>query len=728
MRLQKVVVAFIVTMSTAVSLPAEPLSRMFTPERMVDIVGFVPGSEPVISPDGSMLAFATSDRSLESNILSSHPDGFLWIQRGSDKPTRISGEGYADTPVWSPDGRQLAFFRTKRGLRRLCIWTVASRDVREIGDEFPKDKSLSSSTRLAPQWSANGSVIVYPILLPAPAQTEPETQLLHSTDAAMPFDTPFVDTRKWSLVAIDVAKGQAHTLTTQASLSFFSISPDSSKVLYRAVTPETQMLFRHERSQDWFVPIDGSQPAKAVLKGRTPTWVIFSANGGNLLFPENGKLRSINVDGGDEKVILEKFPQRTSAPRLSSGNSLAFLSARSGTGPADPKMYSILEPISDVVVLRLPDGQMQMLTTGKDDTQNDDLVWSRDGSALFYHSIDEGSYQESLYRWRPTSIGAEKLYSADQEIRTLSTSLDGATVSFLAMSAIAPEECYELQKSGLAPLRMTDLNPSLAEFKFQAPLMFEFYSADGDPLKALLYLPAGSDATHPVPVVTYIYEKLSEYKNKFDPEAQWYVSHGFGYLMPDVLIKVPHPTDSYLKSVIPAVNAVRAMGVTTGRFGITGGSLGGFAGLSLITHTDIFAAAVLRAPPSDFFSTWGDGRDRDLWTIEAGQGRMAGTPWNSRDTYIENSPFLQADQVHTPVLIVHGEADFTVPFQQGLMMFTALRALHRTADLLIYRDGEHSIVRGSRFRYIDFHSHTMEWWDRYLRINNVTSTQTVQTQ
>jgi dipeptidyl aminopeptidase/acylaminoacyl peptidase len=245
--------------------------------------------------------------------------------------------------------------------------------------------------------------------------------------------------------------------------------------------------------------------------------------------------------------------------------------------------------------------------------------------------------------------------------------------------------------------------------------MFSYYSGDGDPLKALLYLPAGTDANHPVPVVTYTYEKLTPYRNRFDAEAQWYVSHGYGFLMPDVLIKVGHLSESYVKSVVPAVNAVRAMNLTTGRFGITGGSLGGLAGLSLISHTDIFTAAVLRAPPSDYFSTWGDGRDRDVWTIEAGQGRAAGTPWDHREAYIENSPFFVADHVHTPVLIVHGEADFTVPFQQGLMMFSALRALHRTADMLIYRDGEHSIVRGSRFRFIDFHEHTMEWWEKYLK-------------
>jgi dipeptidyl aminopeptidase/acylaminoacyl peptidase len=212
-----------------------------------------------------------------------------------------------------------------------------------------------------------------------------------------------------------------------------------------------------------------------------------------------------------------------------------------------------------------------------------------------------------------------------------------------------------------------------------------------------------------------VYEELSSSRNHFNAEAQWHVSHGYGYLMPDVLIKAGYTGDSFVNSVVPAVNAVRGMDITTGKFGITGGSFGGYAGLFLISHSNIFAAAVLRAPPSDFFGTRGDGRDRDIWTIETGQARTTGTPWTNRDGYIENSPFFEAHRVHTPVLFVHGKADFTVPFQQGMMMFSALRALHRTADFLIYRDAEHSIVRGSRFRFLDFHQHAMDWWDRYLR-------------
>jgi acylaminoacyl-peptidase len=157
------------------------------------------------------------------------------------------------------------------------------------------------------------------------------------------------------------------------------------------------------------------------------------------------------------------------------------------------------------------------------------------------------------------------------------------------------------------------------------------------------------------------------------------------------------------------------MGFTTGKFGINGGSFGGYAGLFLISHVDTFAAAVLRAPPSDFFSTWADGRDRDIWTIDNGQARANGDPWRAQQSYLANSPFFHADRVHTPLLIMHGQKDFTVPTQQGEMMFYALRYLKRPVELVLYRDGDHSIVRGSREDYLDYYQRTLDWWGKYLQ-------------
>jgi len=697
-------------------LPAQAKPQAFTPQDILNIVEFIPGSEPVLSPDGAWLAYATKDPSLESNILSEHPNGFLWVAKIGEKPVRIAEGEYGDTPVWSPDGRDLAFIRTIKGRSQLCVWNAASGKVQELGESFPKDDSLWPTQGLAPAWNMSGDTIVFASVVPAPPAADPESQIVHGTDAVMPGDMPFLDLRKWTLFAVNVSTNKVRALTPQpVPLVRFSISHDGSRIMYRAVVPETQDLFRHEKFQEWIVPSNGSQAPQALLRERTPAWMVFSADGRALLFPEKGALHSIDVSGGNDKVVVENFPVQSRDPQVSANGMVAVIAARPGTAPTDTKMYTIIEPTWDVLVVKPGQAAPLALTGSEQDTQNGELAWSADGKALFYRSDDEQTYRETIHRWQSDSGTSTAIYSADRSIHALNPSHDGSVLAFTAQSATAPDDGYLLESGKTEARRITDLNPQLASFTFQAPRMFRFYNADGVQLQGMLFLPPGTDSNHKVPVVTWVYEKLSPFKNRFDPDAQWYVSHGYGYLMPDVLVKTKFLAEAYLTCVVPAVNAVRDMDVSTGKFGISGGSLGGLAGLALISRSDIFAAAVLRAPPSDYFSTWGDGRDRDIWTIEDGQGRAAGTPWEQRDVYIDNSAFFQADRVHTPVLIVHGKADFTIPFQQGMMEFSALRALHRTADLLIYRDGDHSIVRGSRFRFVDFHDRTMEWWERYMR-------------
>jgi dipeptidyl aminopeptidase/acylaminoacyl peptidase len=376
-------------------------------------------------------------------------------------------------------------------------------------------------------------------------------------------------------------------------------------------------------------------------------------------------------------------------------------------------MYSILRPVADLLAIELRAPAIVTLTDPGRQDEIDEVTWSGDGRILVYRAVDPASYRETLMRWRVGTDRPESLLTCDEALGAVSVSSDGTSVAFTAMTPTSPADGFVVRDT--ARRRLTTLNPDLTRFRFVAPEIFDFHSADGKPQRGLLYKPEGASADLPVPVVTYVYEQLTPQKNRFNPEAQLHVAHGYAYLMPDVLITPGYTGESFVKSVVPAVNAVRAMGLTTGRFGITGGSFGGYAGLFLISHVDVFSAAVLRAPPSEFFSTWGSGRDRDIWTIETGQARTGGTPWEVPERYVANSPFFQADRVQTPVLILHGEKDFTVPFQQGEMMFYALRALGRTAEFAIYREGDHSIIRGSRDDFLDVYQRTLDWWDRHLR-------------
>ncbi len=87
------------------------------------------------------------------------------------------------------------------------------------------------------------------------------------------------------------------------------------------------------------------------------------------------------------------------------------------------------------------------------------------------------------------------------------------------------------------------------------------------------------------------------------------------------------------------------------KIGIQGHSFGGYQTNYIVTHSNIFAAAVSSAGMSDLISDyggiWGHGTSKQEIT-EIGQSRMGGTLWQKPHVYIENSPLFNADKVTTP--------------------------------------------------------------------------------
>ena len=693
----------------------------FGPSEMLGIVAFADESHPVISPSGNWIAYATVDGSDQSNILARHPTAFLWVvPAAGGQPKRIlNNNEHADTPVWSPNSTKLAFLRSASGHRQVMIWDAASGATTELGEPFAEDRSVWPSEGITLHWTPDGRTLVVAALQAvSPAPQPPRFTVIKSSDAVVPGDIFFVDKRMWKLASIDAAGGKMRDLSPSIfAIRALSIAPDGRTALFRAVTPETLGHFRAEKMETWLVHLDGSGAVRQTITGRQPPWMTYSATGRELLYPERSELHTRSIDGGADHVVAAGLPAGVRQPLLSGQfQQLALLAPRPGTGPKDPNMYSILRPDNDVVVVDLHSGGLRKLTPANRSDEIGDVIWSPDGSSLFYRSTDPVTYKETLHRWiAGTAEAPKEIFSADEAMSHFTSSADGRRVSFASMSATQPTDAYVFDVSESQRRAVTHLNPQLKGIEFVAPQMFDFHSEDGDLLQALLFKPSGANREHPVSVVTYVYEKLSSGKNRFNPEAQMHATHGYAYLMPDVLVKVGYTGESFVKSVVPAINATRAMGFTTGKFGINGGSFGGYAGLFLISHVDTFAAAVLRAPPSDFFSTWADGRDRDIWTIDNGQARADGNPWQSRQSYLANSPFFSADRVHTPLLIMHGQKDYTVPTQQGEMMFYALRYLKRPVELVLYRDGDHSIVRGSRDDFLDYYQRTLDWWQKYLQ-------------
>ena len=101
---------------------------------------------------------------------------------------------------------------------------------------------------------------------------------------------------------------------------------------------------------------------------------------------------------------------------------------------------------------------------------------------------------------------------------------------------------------------------------------------------------------------------------------------------------------------------------------------------------------------------------------ERGQGAMGGTPWERRESYIENSPFFYFDRIQTPLLIVQGSRDTTVAPFLGDQIFVALRRLGKKAEYARYEGEEHSPSQGWTYDHqVDLSYRIIRWLDSNLK-------------
>jgi dipeptidyl aminopeptidase/acylaminoacyl peptidase len=365
----------------------------------------------------------------------------------------------------------------------------------------------------------------------------------------------------------------------------------------------------------------------------------------------------------------------------------------------------------DLYLVSVSGEETHNLTSSLEDQIRDPL-WSPDGTAVFFRAVNNQTYDETIYRY---SVGEQKLTvltRGEESIGDMSTA--PGVLALTIQDATHPQDLWLLNTVNGERKRVSNLNPQLESFKFSKPELIHYFNADGERLGALIYKPVGIEPDEKVPVITYVYEKLTPSVHHFSPRHQIFLSHGYAVLMPNVKVKVGETATSFVKSVVPAVNAVRAMGFTNDKFAMWGGSFGAYATSYIITQTDIFACAVSRATPPELFRNWASGRDRDSRNIERGQARMGGSPFEVPDRYLSQSAFFHLDQVTTPVLIMHGVKDYTILFGEGEMMFYALRQLGKEATFVIYNHGDHSLSRHSREDTLDVYQRMLDWFAKYL--------------
>ncbi|GLV55453.1 hypothetical protein KDH_22970 [Dictyobacter sp. S3.2.2.5] len=286
-------------------------------------------------------------------------------------------------------------------------------------------------------------------------------------------------------------------------------------------------------------------------------------------------------------------------------------------------------------------------------------------------------------------------------------------------------ELWQFQNGYKQHRSLTILNQQLRDKALGDSRLITYRTLDGQERHAALLLPRGYQEGQQVPVIVEIYggsmqsNKLHNFGiSQMIINGHQLASRGFAVLYPDIPMEDRNPASQLPGLVLPAVQRLIDLKITEpGRIGLMGQSYGGYGTLALLTQSKLFSAAIACAGFSSligaYLSMRSNGADHWLGWCESGQGRMGGTLWEKRDTYIENSPIFYLDRVQTPLLLVCGTEDRGAQ-EQAEAVFVGLRRLKKPVELRKYQgEGHWSGTWGER-SYRDLSDRILSWFDQHL--------------
>lgn len=343
----------------------------------------------------------------------------------------------------------------------------------------------------------------------------------------------------------------------------------------------------------------------------------------------------------------------------------------------------------------------------------------------FMPLYSEWTKESGIGRLKDDGSGVEKLIWEKSAITGLSKLKDKDVYWFRKESNSQSPNYFVAEGNLKSPKKMTDTNSQQKNFKWSAGVkLIDYTSTNGDKLQGTLHLPAGYIEGKKYPTVVYIYEKLSQrtysYSGPrtggFSPAI--YTSNGYAVFMPDLVYKVNDPGVSSKACLIPAVDAAIKSGIVDPKkIGLHGHSWGGYQTAFMITQSDKFAAAVAGAPLTNMISMysliyWNSGSANQP-IFESSQGRFTGSYLTQPEAYRRNSPVLFAQNVKTPLLLLHNDKDGAVDFTQGVEYYNTLRRLGKPVVMLQYKGENHGLVKEPN--RIDYSHRMLGFFDHHLK-------------
>ena len=351
-----------------------------------------------------------------------------------------------------------------------------------------------------------------------------------------------------------------------------------------------------------------------------------------------------------------------------------------------------------------------------------------DGDALWFTgpgATPQGD-RPFLDRYPLGSLAPARVFRSDadhyEEVVDL---VDAAGPALLTRRESPTEPPHYVLRRGSELVALTEATDPAPELRRVQRRLLRYRRADGVPLSMMLYLPPDYRPGERRPAMLWAYPleytdpsvagEVSAAPNRFllpaGPSELFFLLDGYVVLDNAAMPVIGDPqtvNDTYLDQIVAdaraAIEAAAAEGVIDpARVGVGGHSYGAFMTANLLAHSDLFRAGIARS----------GAYNRTLTPFGFQNERR--TLWQARELYLKMSPFLYADQIHAPLLLIHGDADDnpgTFPIQSE-RMYAAVRGNGGTVRYVRLPAEAHGYQALESVEHVVWEM--LAWFDRYVK-------------
>lgn len=556
--------------------------RPFTAEDALGVRTFAPWTRIALSPDGKWVAYTVQDNGQPETATETQSRYFtstgassmaincdIWLSdtRTGESKNLTEGQGTNWDPVWSPNGKYLAFYSDRGGVARVWVWERDSGQFRQMSESIER----SSTPLQVPRWTPDSRQLVAKVL-PAGVTVERAAQLMNAPapqsvstnpgkgSTAMVYrsipaesqnlgganslgnrgvikDTAALGFYAADIGLIDVATSKIVYLTRDIHPANYWISPDGKYLAYmdfkghEAKTEQQIFDLGLYSFVDHSYRILISDIVDAVDgMGMSVSW---SPDSRSLAYITDGQLNDsgdsqlargdcyvVSINAGKPRNVTKgdhpPFQSGMFAPLWDPKGEAIYLTVSASSivsGPVDSRIGTIWKALVREGTVsesaRIPGHSVLGVVAAS----GGEAVWSPDGGRSFVVGTqDEMTRRAGFWKIEISSGAATKLFEDDIAFSfpvyfAISTdvSRDGEMVAYFSENAQHPQDIYTARSDLSDRHRLTNINPQLEGISFGASRPIEYASLDGTPLHAALLLPANYEEGKRYPLIFWVY-------------------------------------------------------------------------------------------------------------------------------------------------------------------------------------------------------------------------------